>query len=1166
LPFDEREGISKPYRVASKETPLIDRIEEMALLKEATDNAIRGEGGLVFFYGEAGIGKSRLTRELRPYACSRGMQLLYGRCPASFRMESTSPYVLWKEVIKDYVQVCTPEQLQRAVGYYPGEIYKIVPEIKKKLEVFSDSPPLSPELERDRLFEAVSQFVENISKTAPLVLILDDLQWCDSSSLLLLHYLARGVYRDSLLLLGTYRDTEVEEKHALFPVLTDLKRSQLLQSARLNRFSLDGVTEMIKRILLQDDVPRDFCGLVFQKTQGNPFFVEEVMQSLKEEGVIYPYGADYRFKDVSEIKFPATVKSVLQERIGRLDDETQQVLTMASLIGNDFTFEALRSVTGLAESKLTEIVERMMEKKLLKFIVDRREDKCAFSDVLIRDVLYEIVGPLRRKKLHGVVALALEKAYAGSINEHLGELAAHFLESGDKQKALDYLLKAGEKAERVYANAEAASYYESALILLKEKEGNLQDIARVLETLGDIKSLVGEYAICLKSWDEALSLRQKLKEKENIARLYRKIAGVWGRTGDRNKATEYYDLSLKILEPLSESAELAILNANMADAYWRSMEPAKAFPLAQKALEIAKKLNAYEIIAHSYMIIGTIVAMKDRKKAMECYEKALKVALDTDDMKTAVWAYSFLANRFMGAQDLEKRFVYAQKGYELSKKVGAISTQAFVGCILADLYTGRGDIDTALLLSDESIGLNRKSGNLQFLALSLVSLAQIYIVLGEWDKSEKCLNEALNITQKTNDIVAIGFASTTMGLLLLERGEYAKAREFIEKAYYFSVKAGAKTWQAGFLPLLIRSLIGLGELGKAEDQLINLQQMTQESSDHNLLGSLDLTRAKILSAQKKWDEAITCFEKVLQDAEMKGLRNWRVRIFAKQILLEYAQVCLERNQEGDKQKALSLISQALEMFRKVNARRDIEKTEAILLSIERGRPVIWEPKPTGFVVTGCAVLDKLMFGGIPPNFAVALTSPFCDERDSLIKSFLETGAKKGEPTFYLTTDPSIAGILVEEFPSGFYMFVCNPQAEIIVKKRPNVYALKGVENLTNINIALTQAIRKINPTLKTPKRICIGLLSDILLQQGPLQTRKWLTELLTQLRSAGFTTLAVIDPLMHSTEHLHAVLGLFDGEVNIREAETDKGSSRFLKVKRMSSQKYLKDETRLTEE
>jgi tetratricopeptide (TPR) repeat protein/KaiC/GvpD/RAD55 family RecA-like ATPase len=1147
-----------------RETPLIDRVEEMGVLKEAAERAIRGEGGLVFLYGEAGIGKTRLARELRAHARSRGMQILYGRCPALFRMDGVPPYVLWKEVIRDYLQVCTPEQLQSAVGYYPGEIYKIVPEIKQKLADFSESPPLSPELERDRLFEAVSQFVENISKTVPLVVVLDDLQWADPSSLLLLHYLARGVYRDSLVILGAYRDIEVEEKHPLFPVLTDLKRTQLLQSAKLKRLSLDEVSEMIKRILWQDDVPREFCKLVYEKTRGNPFFVEEVMQSLKEEGIVYPYGVEYRFKAVSEIEFPETVRSVLQARIGRLDDETQQALTMASFIGNDFTLEALQRVTGFEESKLLEIIERMMEKKLLKCRVVRGEDTCGFSDVLVRDVLYESVGPLKRKKLHGVVGFALEKAYAKDIDEHLGELAAHFLESGDKQKALDYFLKAGEKAAQVYANREAASYYQSALGLLKEKEGNVQERARVLEVLGDIQGLVGEFDASLKSLDEALLLRQQLGEKGNAARLCRKIAHVWVMKGDSAKAKEYFGKAQEILEALPESVELASLYVGIADMFWRSMEWSKGTALVEKALGIAKKLNAHETIAAAYMGLGSLT--KDRKKATEYYEEALKVALDNHNMGAATSAYGLLGSLGMGDEDREKCLEYARKGHELTKKVGAVSGQAFIGFNLAGIYAGMGDMDAALLLTEESVALNRKSGNLHFLELSLIGLGQFYTALGEWDRSEKLLNEGLAIAQKMNNMQATSYASLAIGYLLLEKGEYSRAKEFVERVFYLCEKAGAKFWEARYLALLIQLNLELGELEKAEVQVNSLQQLAQELKDPEVTGPAMNRRAWLLRAQKKYDESIALFEMILQGAETRDLRRWNARFFAKLVLFEYARVYLERNQEGDKQKALNLLNQALEIFRKIGAKKDIEKTEAILLNIEKGIPVTLEPKPAGLVATGYAVLDKLLYGGIRQNFAVALTSPSCDERDSLIKSFLETGAREGEPSFYLATDPSLAGFLAEEFPSNFYLFVCNPQAEAIVKNAPNVFSLKGVESLTNINIALTQAIRKLDPAPKTPRRICIGLLSDLLLQHGPLQTRKWLTELLTQLRSAGFTTLAVIDSLMHSPEQLHAVLGLFDGEVNIREAETEKGLAKFLKVKRMSSQKYLKDEMLLTEE
>jgi KaiC/GvpD/RAD55 family RecA-like ATPase len=244
----------------------------------------------------------------------------------------------------------------------------------------------------------------------------------------------------------------------------------------------------------------------------------------------------------------------------------------------------------------------------------------------------------------------------------------------------------------------------------------------------------------------------------------------------------------------------------------------------------------------------------------------------------------------------------------------------------------------------------------------------------------------------------------------------------------------------------------------------------------------------------------------------------------------------------------------------MDAKKDTSKVEA-KMTVEMRRQVASEPEPVGHVATGYANLDMLLYGGLPPNFAVALTSPSCDERDSLIKSFLETGAENDEVTFYITIDPSFARGLAEEFPSSVYLFVCNPQTDAIVKGLPNVFALKGVENLTNISIALTTAIHKLDPSLKSPRRICLDLVSDALLQHHSVQTRRWLTELITELKSARFTTLAVIDPQMHSSEELHAILGLFEGEINICERQTEKGSERFLKIKRMSNQKYMKNET-----
>jgi KaiC/GvpD/RAD55 family RecA-like ATPase len=279
------------------------------------------------------------------------------------------------------------------------------------------------------------------------------------------------------------------------------------------------------------------------------------------------------------------------------------------------------------------------------------------------------------------------------------------------------------------------------------------------------------------------------------------------------------------------------------------------------------------------------------------------------------------------------------------------------------------------------------------------------------------------------------------------------------------------------------------------------------------------------------------------------------------VLYEYAELYLESNQEGDREKARDLFSQALEIFQKMGAKKDIEKVEAKLLYIETGK-VASVPKPAELVCTGCADLDKLLCGGLRSSSAVVLSSPSCNEKDSLIKSFLKTGAEKGEVTFYLTTSARAAKAFTEESQGNSYLFVCNPQADAIAESSPNVFKLKGVESLTEISIALTSAIHKLDASLKSPRRACIEIVSDVLLQHRAVQTRKWLTALTTELTSTGFTVLAVVDPQMHPPEELHAILGLFDGEINIYE----KGTEKLLRIKRMSNQEYLEDELLLTRE
>jgi tetratricopeptide (TPR) repeat protein len=941
--------------------------------------------------------------------------------------------------------------------------------------------------------------------------------------------------------------------------------------------SLDDISEMIKQILGQDDIPTEFCKMVYEKTRGNPFFAEEVISSLKEEEVIYREENKWKIKEVTRIEFPETVKSVIKARISRLDDECQNVLTLASFIGNEFTLEAMCAVTGIEESKLFEIMDKTFKTGLIKERVIRGEGICSFADILVRDVVYEDVSPLKRKKLHGVVGEALEKVYAKKIDEHFGELASHFVESGDNDKALDYFLKAGEKATRIYANGEAASYYQSALKLLEEKEGEIRERMQVLERLGDIKRFVGEYHACLKHWNDALLLWEQMHEKENVSRLHRKIAHVlWEQLGDAEKAVEHQDKALEILETEPESVELERLYDDMARMYWRMGNTDKASSWAEKALEFAKRLNDYEIIATSCLSLGTIFGMiGDRKKAIEFTETALEIALDNKYMETAIRAYNNLAVH-LPPEEMERKMEYYEKGYELAKKTGDINHICWLGTNLASMYVGMGNMNKATSLSEESVALDRKTGNPNHLCMSLGELGFEYMILGEWNKSEKYLKEALNIAQGLKDYQAIAVGYGFLWQLLYNKGEYAKARELGEKGYEILKKTGAKIMQWWWSYWITHNYIELGEIEKAQSQIDHLYKFALEvkTSRKDLITYADRLKAKLLCSQKKWEESIEYFEKSLHQLEALNAKKWDMYDYAKFVLSDYAQVYQERDQEGDREKARNLLNQALEIFQKMGAQKDIEKTETRLVGLETNRLEISKPKPTtevserapSYIATGYTDLDNLLLGGIPQNYAVILTSPSCDERDLLIENFLRAGAKNSEVTFYVTTSPSDVKSLAESFQPSFYLFVCNPQADAIIKSLPNVFKLKGVENLTEISIALTSAIHKLDPSQKGSRRICIDLVSDVLLQHHAVQTRRWLAALIPELKSAGFTTLAVIDPRMHPSEELYAILGLFEGEINIYEKETEKGLQKFLKINKMSNQKYSDNELLLARE
>jgi len=271
-----------------------------------------------------------------------------------------------------------------------------------------------------------------------------------------------------------------------------------------------------------------------------------------------------------------------------------------------------------------------------------------------------------------------------------------------------------------------------------------------------------------------------------------------------------------------------------------------------------------------------------------------------------------------------------------------------------------------------------------------------------------------------------------------------------------------------------------------------------------------------------------------------------------------------------------LKSEEIRLVLKPSQKGTVEIAPRIVCVDDNGKRMSHGPEPVTIsvsevvlpnrITTGYEDLDNLLFGGIPENYAVILTSPSCDERDLLVKKFLEAGIKENDVSFYLTIEASGVRTKTEELPSNFYLFICNPRADKIIKDSPNVFRLKGVENLSSIDIALTKALRGFEMPVTGPRRACIEIVSDVLLQHHAVTTRRWLTGLIPELRSRGFTTLAVMNPLMHPREQVHAILGLFDGEISIYEKESKQGLEKLLTIRKMYNQRYVKKEISFREE
>ena len=443
----------------------VGRENEVKQLQRAFDAALSGQGGLMMVVGEPGIGKTAITEQLATYAALRGGKALTGHC---YEEGSLSlPYLAFVEAMRTYVIDRDPEGLRSDLGTGAADVARIVSEIRDRLDV---QLPDSGEGDDDRyrLLQGVSDFLRNAASVTPLVIVLEDLHWADRGTLDLLLHVARNLQGARLLIVGTYRDVEVDRAHPLSAALAELRRISSFDRLLMRGLSVDDVRKMIQALAQQEEVRESFAQAVHRQTEGNPLFVQEVVRYVVEEGLVKREDGRYQpaGDTLPEMRIPEGLRDVIGKRLERLSLECNRVLASASVIGREFSLDALKAVVDMNEEDLTTALEEAVHLGILQDQSRAASIGFRFEHAFFRQTLYEEIFTPRRLRLHQEVARALENLYASRAKEHAAELAEHFAQSidpSDLAKAVHYGETAAERAMTVFAFGEAARLLERAL-------------------------------------------------------------------------------------------------------------------------------------------------------------------------------------------------------------------------------------------------------------------------------------------------------------------------------------------------------------------------------------------------------------------------------------------------------------------------------------------------------------------------------------------------------------------------------------------------------------------------------------------------------------------------------------------------------------------------------
>ncbi|MGH7858994.1 MAG: ATP-binding protein, partial [Candidatus Binatia bacterium] len=564
----------------------VGRHHELAELSSGLDEAFAGRGRFFLVAGEPGIGKTRLADELSTSARGRGALVCWGTCHET---EGAPAYWPWVQILRSCVRELDAEQVLREMGPSASDLATIVGEVRERLPGLAPPPLLEPGQARFRLFDGVATFLKNLAVPRPLVLTLDDIQWADEASLQLLRFVSSELRVARILILGLYRQAELGRQHPLTRVVGELTVGGRIL---LHGLSRPQVGDFI-RSTSGAEPAETLVSAVHAHTEGNPFFVSEVMRLLAAENRLNRSEETESWR----LGIPLGVREVIGRRLDRLSEDCNGALAAASVIGREFGLNALSDAGDLELERLREVVTEALGANLLVEI-SQAPGHYRFSHELVRATLYSELSTTRRMQLHARVAEALEQTYANSLESHFAELAHHFSEAGTAagvDRTIDYATQAGRRAMKMLAYEDAAAQYELALHGLELASGSPDEVRHyeLLIGLGRARRSAGDQVRARKTFLRAGEVARRLGDAKRLGQAALRTVGGRFDISVLGGDDEAVDLLKEALSALGtkDGALRSRLLSRLAFVFQGGGDEAESARLARESLDMARRVG-----------------------------------------------------------------------------------------------------------------------------------------------------------------------------------------------------------------------------------------------------------------------------------------------------------------------------------------------------------------------------------------------------------------------------------------------------------------------------------------------------------------------------------------------------------------------------------------------